>query len=46
MKLRLSWIGVRSSCCWLRLDEMISSRIPLSEVNGALDRMRQGEAAK
>jgi S-(hydroxymethyl)glutathione dehydrogenase / alcohol dehydrogenase len=30
----------------LRLDEMISSRIPLSEVNTALDRMRKGEAAR
>ncbi len=30
----------------LRLDEMISSRIPLDEVNGAFDRMRKGEAAR
>jgi S-(hydroxymethyl)glutathione dehydrogenase/alcohol dehydrogenase len=30
----------------LRLDEMISSRIPLDEVNDALDRMRTGEAAR
>jgi S-(hydroxymethyl)glutathione dehydrogenase/alcohol dehydrogenase len=30
----------------LRLDEMISSRIPLEEVNDALDRMRKGEAAR
>jgi S-(hydroxymethyl)glutathione dehydrogenase/alcohol dehydrogenase len=30
----------------LRLDEMISSRIPLGEVNGAFDRMRNGEAAR
>ena len=30
----------------LRLDEMISSRIPLGEVNAACDRMRQGEAAR
>jgi S-(hydroxymethyl)glutathione dehydrogenase/alcohol dehydrogenase len=30
----------------LRLDEMISARIPLSEVNVALDRMRKGEAAR
>ena len=30
----------------LRLDEMISSRIPLAEVNGAIDRMRKGEAAR
>jgi S-(hydroxymethyl)glutathione dehydrogenase/alcohol dehydrogenase len=30
----------------LRLDEMISSRIPLDEVNGALDRMRNGAAAR
>jgi S-(hydroxymethyl)glutathione dehydrogenase / alcohol dehydrogenase len=30
----------------LRLDEMISSRIPLSEVNTAFDRMRKGEAAR
>jgi len=30
----------------LRLDEMISSRIPLAEVNGAFDRMRKGEAAR
>jgi S-(hydroxymethyl)glutathione dehydrogenase/alcohol dehydrogenase len=30
----------------LRLDEMISSRIPLGEVNDALDRMRAGEAAR
>jgi len=30
----------------LRLDEMISSRIPLDEVNDALDRMRKGEAAR
>ena len=30
----------------LRLDEMISSRIGLDEVNGAFDRMRRGEAAR
>jgi S-(hydroxymethyl)glutathione dehydrogenase/alcohol dehydrogenase len=30
----------------LRLDEMISSRIALDEVNGAFDRMRKGEAAR
>jgi S-(hydroxymethyl)glutathione dehydrogenase / alcohol dehydrogenase len=30
----------------LRLDEMISSRIPLSEINTAFDRMRKGEAAR
>jgi S-(hydroxymethyl)glutathione dehydrogenase / alcohol dehydrogenase len=30
----------------LRLDEMISSRLPLSEVNTAFDRMRKGEAAR
>lgn len=30
----------------LHLDEMISSRLPLSEVNEALDRMRRGEAAR
>ncbi len=30
----------------LCLDEMISSRIPLAEVNGAFDRMRKGEAAR
>ncbi len=30
----------------LRLDEMISSRIPLGEVNDAFDRMRKGEAAR
>jgi len=30
----------------LRLDEMISSRIPLGEVNVAFDRMRKGEAAR
>lgn len=30
----------------LRLDEMISSRIPLADVNGAFDRMRKGEAAR
>ena len=30
----------------LRLDEMISSRLPLSEVNDAFDRMRGGEAAR
>ena len=30
----------------LRLDEMISSRVPLAEVNGAFDRMRKGEAAR
>ena len=30
----------------LRLDEMISSRIPLDEVNEAFDRMRKGEAAR
>jgi S-(hydroxymethyl)glutathione dehydrogenase/alcohol dehydrogenase len=30
----------------LRLDEMISSRIPLDEVNSALDRMRNAEAAR
>jgi S-(hydroxymethyl)glutathione dehydrogenase/alcohol dehydrogenase len=30
----------------LRLDEMISSRIPLGEVNAAFDRMRKGEAAR
>jgi S-(hydroxymethyl)glutathione dehydrogenase/alcohol dehydrogenase len=30
----------------LRLDEMISARLPLSEVNTALDKMRRGEAAR
>ncbi|MEE8165215.1 MAG: alcohol dehydrogenase, partial [Myxococcota bacterium] len=30
----------------LKLDEMISSRIDLGEVNEALDRMRKGEAAR
>ena len=30
----------------LRLDEMISSRIKLDEVNDAFDRMRKGEAAR
>jgi S-(hydroxymethyl)glutathione dehydrogenase/alcohol dehydrogenase len=30
----------------LRLDEMISARIPLDEVNPALDKMRKGEAAR
>ena len=30
----------------LRLDEMISSRIKLDEVNDALDLMRKGEAAR
>jgi S-(hydroxymethyl)glutathione dehydrogenase/alcohol dehydrogenase len=30
----------------LRLDEMISSRIPLGELNTAFDRMRKGEAAR
>jgi S-(hydroxymethyl)glutathione dehydrogenase/alcohol dehydrogenase len=30
----------------LRLDEMISSRIPLDDVNPALDKMRKGEAAR
>jgi S-(hydroxymethyl)glutathione dehydrogenase/alcohol dehydrogenase len=30
----------------LHLDEMISSRIPLEEVNEGLDRMRKGEAAR
>jgi S-(hydroxymethyl)glutathione dehydrogenase/alcohol dehydrogenase len=30
----------------LRLDEMISSRIPLADVNAAFDRMRKGEAAR
>ncbi len=30
----------------LRLDEMISSRIPLEEINPAFDRMRKGEAAR
>lgn len=30
----------------LRLDEMISSRIGLDEVNGAFERMRNGEAAR
>jgi S-(hydroxymethyl)glutathione dehydrogenase/alcohol dehydrogenase len=30
----------------LRLDEMISARLPLDEVNGAFDRMRKGEAAR
>jgi S-(hydroxymethyl)glutathione dehydrogenase/alcohol dehydrogenase len=30
----------------LHLDEMISSRIPLEEVNDALDLMRKGEAAR
>lgn len=30
----------------LRLDEMISARIGLDEVNGAFDRMRKGEAAR
>jgi len=30
----------------LRLDEMISSRIPLEEINDAFDLMRKGEAAR
>ena len=30
----------------LRLDEMISSRLPLADVNVAFDRMRKGEAAR
>lgn len=30
----------------LRLDEMISARIPLEAVNDALDRLRRGEAAR
>ena len=30
----------------LRLDEMISARIPLEDVNGAFDLMRKGEAAR
>ncbi|MFQ5515649.1 MAG: Zn-dependent alcohol dehydrogenase [Myxococcota bacterium] len=30
----------------LQLDEMISARIPLEEVNAAFDRMRKGEAAR
>jgi S-(hydroxymethyl)glutathione dehydrogenase/alcohol dehydrogenase len=30
----------------LRLDEMISARIALDDVNGAFDRMRKGEAAR
>ena len=30
----------------LRLDEMISSRLPISEINTAFDRMRKGEAAR
>ena len=30
----------------LRIDEMISSRIPLEEVNDAFDAMRKGEAAR
>ena len=30
----------------LNLDEMISSRIPLEEVNDALDLMRKGEAVR
>lgn len=30
----------------LHLDEMISSRIPLSDVNSAFDKMRKGEAAR
>ncbi|MBJ19569.1 MAG: Zn-dependent alcohol dehydrogenase [bacterium] len=30
----------------LRLDEMISARIPLEDINGAFDLMRKGEAAR
>ena len=30
----------------LKLDEMISSRLPLEDVNDAFDRMRKGEAAR
>jgi S-(hydroxymethyl)glutathione dehydrogenase/alcohol dehydrogenase len=30
----------------LRLDEMISSRLPIGEINTAFDRMRKGEAAR
>ncbi|MDJ0785832.1 MAG: Zn-dependent alcohol dehydrogenase [Myxococcota bacterium] len=30
----------------LRLDEMISARIPLEDVNGALERMKAGEVAR
>ena len=30
----------------LRLDEMISARISLDEINGAFDAMRKGDAAR
>jgi S-(hydroxymethyl)glutathione dehydrogenase/alcohol dehydrogenase len=30
----------------LRLDEMISARLTLDQVNGAFDRMRNGEVAR
>jgi S-(hydroxymethyl)glutathione dehydrogenase / alcohol dehydrogenase len=30
----------------LRLDEMISARVPLADVNGALDKLRRGEVAR
>ena len=30
----------------LKLDEMISARLPLEDVNQAFDRMRAGEAAR
>ena len=30
----------------LRLDEMISARLPLDQVNQAFDRMRRGEVAR
>jgi S-(hydroxymethyl)glutathione dehydrogenase/alcohol dehydrogenase len=30
----------------LRLDEMISARIPLEDINGAFDAMKKGEAAR
>jgi len=30
----------------LRLDEMISNRIPLEEVNNAFDSMRKGQIAR
>jgi S-(hydroxymethyl)glutathione dehydrogenase/alcohol dehydrogenase len=30
----------------LKLDEMISGRLPLSEVNGAFEKMKSGEAAR
>ena len=43
----ISWMDVqRERTARLHLDDMISSRLELEDINDAFDRMRKGEAAR